>query len=535
MLVKLQWLSYCPPPEPGWGHIGDLWIREDGRLHWNVWDTGIPAPGEIHGNSVIPFDEWTHVAVVWSPSWTALYVNGKLDAFVNNSVSPAMMSTLYIYVPGYPYQDGPVIDELRISRTARTDFRTATVGSLSLGNLLEVVRGRIDASVETVRQRLDNICLRVADAVAESRRTILTEIERMAARAEAVMNHDWAGAAASFAENVVDYNIASVRGFLADLLRSAEEIENLGWELMNELGRMATERVGPIMNGLSIHLSQVLTELGSRYARAVTEQISALSLNIRRFVNDALNAAMPSFENGSEYVGRIQDALSGLKSYADSVLSTIRRGWSTSLGNWQVKLISGRISVGLPGIAAINGSGELWLIGGGNMSVSGLDALKFKGDLIGTIETTPIASATYGLKLRGDLWITVTLFAVEVGVWIPVEVEQRIEATVLAKASSRISADMAVGNSRTRIEWTEPGMKKVTAVAPREAGTVRVTVENFVWAFDLDLVMRVRCSGALGNLYDQEVKLADLVSGEIPLSSSEGREALTFDIPVVGW
>jgi hypothetical protein len=533
MLVKLQWLSYCPPPEPGWGHIGDLWIREDGRLHWNVWDTGIPAPGEIHGNSVIPLYEWTHVAVVWSPSWTALYVNGELDAFVNNSVSPAMMSTLYIYVPGYPYQDGPVIDELRVSKTARTDFRVA-ISPVCLDNLLEAIRERIDSAVEATRQRLENICLKVADAVAESRRAILTEIERMTACADAVRNHNWASAAASFAENVVNYNVAHVRKLLADLLSSGKEIENISLEMMNEFHRVIAERAGPVMDSFGMYLSQVLAELGSRFARTVTEQISALSLNIRKFVNDALNAAMSSFENAPEYVRKVQDALSGLKSYADSVLSTIEGGWSTSLGDWRVKLSSGRISIGLGSICTINGSGELWLAGNGNLSVTGLDNFKFRGDLVGTIETTPIASAAYRLKLRGDLWITVTLLCVEVGVWIPVEIEQRVEANIVAKASSRVRADMSVGDSRTRIEWTGPEIKKVTAVAPAGAGAVRVTFENFVWVFDLDLVMRFRCNGALGNLYEQEVKLADLASGEIPLSSNEGREVLIFDIPVVG-
>jgi hypothetical protein len=266
----------------------------------------------------------------------------------------------------------------------------------------------------------------------------------------------------------------------------------------------------------------------------VTEAISWLDLNVRKFINDALSSAEKYLGSSSGYAEKIKSALGGIKSYADRVLSTIKRGWSTSFGEWQKPLLSGSISIGVPGLGTVNVSGELRIIGGGNLKVSGLDELRFTGGwLVGAWETTPLAAASYRLRLRGDIDISVTVAGLMLGVWIPVEAEQRVDASLLVRGKTALSADLSVeGGQSKRIQWTAPEMKVITAVV-RGGPSARVVLENMSAQVDADLVVRISCTGALGNLYNGETKLADLFTGEIPLSGNGGRESLSFDIPVV--
>lgn len=75
----------------------------------------------LDGNTIIPLDEWTHVALTWDPTSTiaSIYVNGVLDAsgpFVQN---PASSGQLLIGLQGSNYYGG-LIDDIRMWRTVRT-------------------------------------------------------------------------------------------------------------------------------------------------------------------------------------------------------------------------------------------------------------------------------------------------------------------------------------------------------------------------------------------------------------------------------
>ena len=118
-LGTLQWFNVSTGPSSG--YLGGLSITADGHLRWSTW-RNVSAGGDIPiGTSVIPLNEWTHVAATWSPTGTSLYVNGILDAYSVGNHDPYLQSTLYIYLNGWGGTDLGLVDEYRVSKTARSE------------------------------------------------------------------------------------------------------------------------------------------------------------------------------------------------------------------------------------------------------------------------------------------------------------------------------------------------------------------------------------------------------------------------------
>ncbi|MFA4934805.1 MAG: PQQ-binding-like beta-propeller repeat protein, partial [Candidatus Methanoperedens sp.] len=80
-----------------------------------------------------PLNKWTHLAVSWSPYGTKLYVNGEVDASTSANVWPAFSGTVFAYLNYWGGSDFGLVDELHISKVARTDeeIRLRAVVSIS--------------------------------------------------------------------------------------------------------------------------------------------------------------------------------------------------------------------------------------------------------------------------------------------------------------------------------------------------------------------------------------------------------------------
>lgn len=119
-LGTLQWNNTSTSPPAG--YIGNLTINIDGHLYWSPWRavTVPPAPAPT-GSSVVPLNQWTHVAVTWGPSGTSLYVNGMLDGYSAGNWDPYLQSTTYVYLNGWGGTDLGLVDEFRISSVARSE------------------------------------------------------------------------------------------------------------------------------------------------------------------------------------------------------------------------------------------------------------------------------------------------------------------------------------------------------------------------------------------------------------------------------
>jgi hypothetical protein len=117
-ILNLNWQDavVCPPA----GHIGGIDLTAEGKLRWGVWGGYCHKPGPV-GKSTIPLNEWTHIAVSWSPNGTKLYVNGSVDAHTPENVWPAFLERVFVYLNRWGEQDLGFVDEFHISKVARTD------------------------------------------------------------------------------------------------------------------------------------------------------------------------------------------------------------------------------------------------------------------------------------------------------------------------------------------------------------------------------------------------------------------------------
>jgi CSLREA domain-containing protein len=124
-ILTFQWrLSPQPPSD---GYIFGLGIGDDGRLLYNHWSSVYtdPAWGTIEdpvGSSMIPLNQWTHIAASWGPAGSKLYVNGVLDGQSPDNAYPALNPTLYLYVNswGEAAAGQKALDELQISKVQRS-------------------------------------------------------------------------------------------------------------------------------------------------------------------------------------------------------------------------------------------------------------------------------------------------------------------------------------------------------------------------------------------------------------------------------
>ena len=120
--LTFQWGNTTSPPSAG--YIGNLILQNDGTIKWYAWTCISGAPlgcTHLYGSTVIPLNQWTHLAVTWNPTGRRLYVNGELDSFLPENLYPALNSTFYVYLNYWGFYNLGYLDELRISKISRTE------------------------------------------------------------------------------------------------------------------------------------------------------------------------------------------------------------------------------------------------------------------------------------------------------------------------------------------------------------------------------------------------------------------------------
>lgn len=117
-ILNLNWNNESSTPPSG--HIMNLGLTNEGKLTYSVWGGNMDKTPA--GKSMIPLNEWTHIAVSWSPKGTKLYVNGVVDASTNVNCWPAFWKgSVHAYLNFWGDADLGLVDELHISKVTRTD------------------------------------------------------------------------------------------------------------------------------------------------------------------------------------------------------------------------------------------------------------------------------------------------------------------------------------------------------------------------------------------------------------------------------
>jgi len=110
-LININWnKSYS---YPGAGHVFHLRIDATGKVTLGGWPNG-----NFLSNSVVPLNEWTHLAVSWGDS-SNIYINGKLDYTTKTIFTPSINTSSYVYLPYWGGGAG-CFDELHISSNQRS-------------------------------------------------------------------------------------------------------------------------------------------------------------------------------------------------------------------------------------------------------------------------------------------------------------------------------------------------------------------------------------------------------------------------------
>lgn len=119
-ILTFNW--YDTASSPSSGYILTLGLNPEGKLVYNVWGGWCGTNKIPAGKTVLPLNKWTHIAVSWGPGGTKLYVNGQVDAYSEANVWTAFWGTpCYAYLNDWGRSDLGLIDELHISKVARTD------------------------------------------------------------------------------------------------------------------------------------------------------------------------------------------------------------------------------------------------------------------------------------------------------------------------------------------------------------------------------------------------------------------------------
>jgi hypothetical protein len=102
---------------PGSGHVFHLDLIASGKISMGNWPgTGL---GVLESNSVIPLNQWTHIAVAWGDS-TIIYINGKIDNSNPGSFRPSAYGNYSIRIPKWGSIYPVYIDEIHVSNKRRT-------------------------------------------------------------------------------------------------------------------------------------------------------------------------------------------------------------------------------------------------------------------------------------------------------------------------------------------------------------------------------------------------------------------------------
>lgn len=114
--------AYTSSPPSGW--YGQMYTLPNGEL-----TACNPPLGMV--SSIIPLNEWTHIAFTWGSTGSNIYINGQLDKHTDTNIAPQGGQYLFINQWGNTYVN--LIDEFRLSNIARTEFTTVPIpGSVFL-------------------------------------------------------------------------------------------------------------------------------------------------------------------------------------------------------------------------------------------------------------------------------------------------------------------------------------------------------------------------------------------------------------------
>lgn len=119
-LASINWSNTSS--YPGSGHVFHLDINAEGHIIMSNWPgTGL---GALETNSVVPLNQWTHVAVSWGDS-TVMYLNGNVDNASAGSFRPSANGPYHIYIPKWGSPNDLLIDEFHVSnkRRSQTEIR----------------------------------------------------------------------------------------------------------------------------------------------------------------------------------------------------------------------------------------------------------------------------------------------------------------------------------------------------------------------------------------------------------------------------
>jgi hypothetical protein len=119
-LVNFNWSNVSS--YPGSGHVFHLDLNAAGHIIMSNWPgTGL---GALETNSVVPLNQWTHVAVSWGDS-TVMYLNGNVDNASAGSFRPSASGPYHIYIPKWGSANDLLIDEFHVSnkRRSQTEIR----------------------------------------------------------------------------------------------------------------------------------------------------------------------------------------------------------------------------------------------------------------------------------------------------------------------------------------------------------------------------------------------------------------------------
>ncbi len=121
--LVINWFNSTTPLQSG--YITQLGLDASGRLTFADWTSITNNPADTPfspPHTVIPPNVWTHVAYTWSPTGTAVYVNGQLEATSTLNYYPALNSTVYLYLNPWGSNVLSAIDELRVSTIGRASM-----------------------------------------------------------------------------------------------------------------------------------------------------------------------------------------------------------------------------------------------------------------------------------------------------------------------------------------------------------------------------------------------------------------------------
>jgi hypothetical protein len=121
--LTINWNSSSTAPSAG--YITHLGLDSSGRLTFGGWTSITNNPFDTvfsPPHTIIPAHTWTHIAYVWGPGGTAVYVNGSLEATSSLDYYPALNSAVSVYLNAWGTNVLAAVDELRISTIARASL-----------------------------------------------------------------------------------------------------------------------------------------------------------------------------------------------------------------------------------------------------------------------------------------------------------------------------------------------------------------------------------------------------------------------------